>query len=88
MRLNYSVARILNAYWPKESPYSPHVIADFFLKAYEILRIRTNHFEIIGDSDQIRSFIYLSDIVRGLVSPAENDKVYIVNLGSDRGFTS
>jgi nucleoside-diphosphate-sugar epimerase len=82
--LDYSVARIFNAYGTRESPMSPHVIPDFVKKSYEYKKDPSRGFEIIGDGEQTRAYTWVEDIVEGLVLMAERDEAIgeAINLGT------
>jgi nucleoside-diphosphate-sugar epimerase len=80
--LKYSVARIFNAFGPRESLHYPHVIPDFIMKA-KACKEGSRDFEIIGDGLQTRSFIYIDDLVTGLIRLAEHKPLKeAINLGS------
>lgn len=84
--LEWSIARLFNVYGPLESLKSPHVIPEFFIKAYKILTGATKEFEIIGDGEQTRSFLFVDDAVEGLVRLAVTPKAAyeVFNLGTNR----
>jgi len=84
--LNGCAARVFNAYGPRESLRSPHVIPDFILKAFEC-KAGNRHFEILGDGKQTRSFLFVSDVVEGLIKLAESSSREAMNFGSTREIT-
>jgi GDP-D-mannose 3',5'-epimerase len=81
--LRACVARIFNAYGPRESLKSPHVIPEFIMKAFECKK-GSRTFEILGDGAQTRSFLFVSDAVEGLIRLAESGLSETVNFGSPR----
>jgi len=82
--LKVGTARIFNAYGPRESFRSPHVIPEFVKKAFELKAGKRTAFEVLGDGNQTRSFLYVSDAVSGLVKLAESDYCEAFNFGSDK----
>ncbi|MGA3406317.1 MAG: NAD-dependent epimerase/dehydratase family protein [Candidatus Bathyarchaeia archaeon] len=81
--LKVGTARIFNAYGPRESLRSPHVIPEFIQKAFELKRGKSA-FEVLGDGNQTRSFLYVRDAVSGLVKLAESDYCEVFNFGSEK----
>ena len=81
--LNASVARIFNAYGPRESLSSPHVVPEFIMKAFECKK-GNGTFEILGDGNQTRSFLFVTDAVEGLIRLAESGLTEPVNFGFPR----
>lgn len=81
--LGACVARIFNAYGPRESLRSPHVVPEFIMKAFECKK-GSRTFEILGDGTQTRSFLFVSDAVEGLIRLAESGLSEPVNFGSPR----
>lgn len=77
------MARLFNIYGPRESLRSPHVIPEFISKARDLKSGRTTTFEILGDGNQTRSFLYVSDAVSGLLKLAESNACETVNFGSE-----
>jgi len=84
--LEWSIARLFNIYGPFESLNEPHVIPEFFIKAYNILRGTTDVFEIVGDGNQTRSFLYVDDAVDALIAMMSHPKAMyeVFNIGTDR----
>lgn len=81
--LSIGIGRIFNAYGPRESLGSPHVITEFITKAFGCAR-GNRTFEILGDGNQTRTFLFVSDAVEGLIKLAESDASTPINLGSVR----
>jgi len=82
--LRVGTARIFNAYGPRESLRSPHVIPEFVKKAFELKAGKRAGFEVLGDGNQTRSFLYVQDAVSGLVKLAESDCCEAFNFGSEK----
>ncbi len=83
--LNIKIARLFNTYGPKMDLYDGRVITNF------IKEIKNDKpVQIYGDGSQTRSFCYIDDMIRGLVSfMSLEENVYSpVNIGnSDCEFT-
>ncbi|WP_375580223.1 NAD-dependent epimerase/dehydratase family protein [Marivirga tractuosa] len=72
--------RFFNVFGPRQRSDSPYsgVISIFMDKMIHNLPI-----QIYGDGEQIRDFIYVSDVVEGLIQAAESDlKCQVFNLGT------
>ena len=82
--LKVGTARIFNAYGPRESLRSPHVIPEFIQKAFELKAGKRTAFEVLGDGNQTRSFLYVRDAVSGLIKLAESESCEVFNFGSDK----
>lgn len=75
------ILRIFNAYGPQQSlPASHAPVVPRFL--YQVLT--GGSVVIFGDGSQTRDFVYVTDVVNGLVSAAANKSVpgHIINIGS------
>ena len=57
------IARIFNTYGPKMKPDDGRVVSNFILQA-----LRGEDLTIFGDGSQTRSFCFVEDMIRGLVS--------------------
>lgn len=82
--LEVKVARIFNTYGPKMHPNDGRVVSNFIVQALEGRNIT-----IFGDGQQTRSFCFVDDLVKGLVSLMESDRTFVgpVNLGNPHEFT-
>ncbi|GBF51544.1 nucleoside-diphosphate sugar epimerase [Leptospira ryugenii] len=77
------VIRIFNTYGPRMIPDDGRVVSNFIVQA-----IRGQDITIYGDGSQTRSFCYVDDLVRGIVSMMDQDHfIGPVNLGNDGEFT-
>ncbi|MEM4971315.1 MAG: NAD-dependent epimerase/dehydratase family protein [Sulfolobales archaeon] len=75
------IARIFNTYGPRLDPYSPYarVVTRFLIQA-----IRGEPITVHGDGSQTRSFTYVSDTVRALLTLVTCDKCSgVYNVGSE-----
>ena len=82
--LKVATARTFNAYGPRESVKSPHVIPEFIIKAFELRAGKRTCFGIMGDGNQTRSFLHVRDATRGLIKLAESDYCEAFNFGSEK----
>jgi UDP-glucuronate decarboxylase len=78
------VARIFNTYGPRMHPNDGRVVSNFIVQA-----LRGDAITIYGDGSQTRSFCYVTDLIRGLISLMDTaDEVTgPVNLGNPVEFT-
>ena len=78
------VARIFNTYGPRMHPNDGRVVSNFIVQALEGRPIT-----IYGDGSQTRSFCYVDDLVKGLISLMESsdDVTGPINLGNPTEFT-
>jgi UDP-glucuronate decarboxylase len=83
-KLQIKVARIFNTYGPRMHPNDGRVVSNFILQA-----LKGNNITIYGDGTQTRSFCYVSDLVRALISlMGTGDEVTgPVNVGNPNEFT-
>lgn len=78
------IVRIFNTYGPNMDLYDGRVIPDFCLKV-----LQNQPVEVFGDGSQTRSFTFVDDLVRGVLSLAgeEGLKGETVNIGNTNEFT-
>jgi UDP-glucuronate decarboxylase len=78
------VARIFNTYGPNMLPNDGRVVSNFIVQA-----LRSEDITIYGDGFQTRSFQYIDDLIRGLVSLMEQPNNFTgpVNIGNPKEFT-
>src|SRR3954470_11092388 len=76
------IARIFNTYGPRMRPNDGRAVPTFVRQALE-----GKPLTVFGDGTQTRSFCYVDDLIRGLVSLAESEEHLPVNLGNPREFT-
>lgn len=80
--IDVRIARIFNTYGPKMRPDDGRVIPNFITQA-----LKGEPLTIYGDGSQMRSFCYVSDMVKGLVKMMESDYHLPVNLGNPNEIT-
>lgn len=83
-KLNIKVVRIFNTYGPNMNRHDGRVVSNFIIQALE-----NNDITIFGDGSQTRSFCYVSDLIRGLISMMESKKSITgpINIGNPNEFT-
>lgn len=76
--LNIRIVRIFNTYGPRMDCDDGRVIVNFINQA-----ISSKPLTIFGDGSQTRSFCFVSDMVRGLISAMEKERTCgrVINLG-------
>ena len=76
--LDIRVARIFNTYGPRMSIHDGRVVTNFISQA-----LRNEPITIYGSGNQTRSFCFVSDLIRGLVSLFFTDEIFQpINLGN------
>src|SRR4051812_31971711 len=82
--LEIKVARIFNTYGPRMHPADGRVVSNFIVQA-----LKGQPITLYGDGSQSRSFCYVDDLVRGLISLMESPAGFTgpVNLGNPNEFT-
>ncbi len=78
-QLEIKVARIFNTYGPRMHPNDGRVVSNFIVQA-----LRGEDITLYGDGTQTRSFCYVDDLIRGLISlmASAPDFTGPVNLGN------
>ncbi len=77
------IVRIFNTYGPKMAENDGRVVSNFIVQA-----LRGEDLTMYGDGSQTRSFCYVDDLVRGIISLMNKDGLHNpVNLGNDGEFT-
>jgi len=74
--VNTGILRIFNTYGPRMRPGDGRVVSSFITQA-----LNGQALTIYGDGTQTRSFCYVDDLVRGVVSMIDSDEVGPINLG-------
>ncbi|HEY4278341.1 MAG TPA: UDP-glucuronic acid decarboxylase family protein [Conexibacter sp.] len=77
-----SIIRIFNTYGPRMRPHDGRAIPTFLRQALQDQAIT-----VFGDGSQTRSFCFVADLIRGIVSLAESDVHTPVNIGNPDEFT-
>lgn len=76
--------RIFNTYGPNMQPDDGRVVSNFILQA-----LKNRDITIYGDGSQTRSFMYVDDLVNGIMKVMDTDSTFTgpVNLGNPNEFT-
>jgi dTDP-glucose 4,6-dehydratase len=77
-----SIVRIFNTYGPRMRPHDGRAIPTFLRQA-----LQDKPLTVFGDGSQTRSFCYVDDEIRGLISLAESDVHLPVNIGNPDEYT-
>jgi dTDP-glucose 4,6-dehydratase len=75
--LNTRIVRIFNTYGPRMRMRDGRVVPNFIMQA-----LQGRQLTVYGKGTQTRSFLYIDDLVRGLLQLVEADYHLPVNLGS------
>lgn len=83
-QVRIKIARIFNTYGPRMHPNDGRVVSNFIVQA-----LQGNDITIYGDGSQTRSFCYVDDLLRGLMSlmDSPDDFTGPVNIGNPGEFT-
>ncbi len=82
-KVDIRLIRIFNTYGPRMLPDDGRVVSNFIVQA-----LKGNDITIYGDGSQTRSFCYVDDLVKGIISMMNQDGFLgPVNLGNDSEFT-
>jgi dTDP-glucose 4,6-dehydratase len=76
------IARIFNTYGPRMRPHDGRAVPTFVRQALEGAPIT-----VFGTGEQTRSFCYVDDLIRGIVTLTESGEHFPVNLGNPAEFT-
>lgn len=77
------IVRIFNTYGPRMAFDDGRVVSNFIIQA-----LKNNPITVYGDGSQTRSFCYVDDMVAGLVTMMEQDRLTgPINLGNPGEFT-
>jgi dTDP-glucose 4,6-dehydratase len=71
------IVRIFNTFGPRMRPHDGRAIPTFLRQA-----LTDKPLTVFGDGSQTRSFCFVDDLIRGLVSLAESDVHEPVNIGN------
>ena len=75
--INAGIVRIFNTYGPNMDPYDGRVVSTFIRQA-----LKSEPFTVFGDGSQTRSFCYIDDLVRGIMSMGAGNQPGPINLGN------
>ena len=82
--MDIKVIRIFNTYGPRMHPNDGRVVSNFIIQA-----LKNEDISVYGDGSQTRSFCYVDDLVKGIVSMMNTPKGFTgpVNLGNPNEMT-
>ena len=80
--VNIAIARIFNTYGPRMLENDGRVVSNFIVQA-----LNGESLTIYGDGKQTRSFCYIDDQVRGLISLMESGEAGPINIGNPNEYT-
>lgn len=82
--ISIKIIRIFNTYGPNMHPQDGRVISNFIMQA-----LHNEDITIYGDGMQTRSFMYVDDLLEGMLRFIKADKSFIgpLNLGNPNEFT-
>jgi nucleoside-diphosphate-sugar epimerase len=80
--LDVRIVRIFNTYGPRMRPDDGRVVTNFLVQA-----LTGQPLTIYGDGTQTRSFCYVDDEVRGLLTLLDGPVTFPVNIGNPNEFT-
>jgi dTDP-glucose 4,6-dehydratase len=75
--INVGIVRIFNTYGPRMRPHDGRVITTFIAQA-----LTGDPLTVYGDGSQTRSYCYVDDLIRGLVSMIDSTETGPINLGT------
>ena len=83
-KLRIKVARIFNTYGPRMHPNDGRVVSNFIVQA-----LKGEDITLYGSGEQTRSFCYVDDLVRGLMSLMDSPDTVTgpINMGNPGEFT-
>jgi dTDP-glucose 4,6-dehydratase len=74
---NVGIVRIFNTYGPRMRAHDGRVISTFIAQA-----LNDDPLTIYGDGSQTRSYCYVDDLIRGIVSMVDSTETGPINLGT------
>jgi dTDP-glucose 4,6-dehydratase len=74
---NVGIVRIFNTYGPRMRPHDGRVISTFIAQA-----LNGDPLTVYGDGSQTRSYCYVDDLIRGIVSMIDSTETGPINLGT------
>ena len=80
--INTRIMRIFNTYGPRMRSDDGRVISNFIIQALE-----GKPLTIYGEGKQTRSFCYVDDLIKGMISLMDSDIYTPVNIGNPEQFT-
>ena len=82
--LNIKIARIFNTYGPNMALNDGRVVSNIILQS-----LNGDNITIYGNGNQTRSFMYIDDLIKGLILLMNSDKNFVnpINLGNPNEIT-
>jgi UDP-glucuronate decarboxylase len=80
--LEVRIIRIFNTYGPRMDPNDGRVISNFLTQA-----MQGEPLTVYGDGKQTRSFCYVDDLIRGMISLMDSEHTGPVNVGNPGEYT-
>ncbi|MBN1989177.1 MAG: SDR family oxidoreductase [Bacteroidales bacterium] len=82
--VNIKILRIFNTYGPRMSQNDGRVVSNFIIQA-----LKNQDITIFGDGSQTRSFMYVTDLIEGMISmmATPNNITGPINIGNPVEFT-
>lgn len=82
-KVDIRIIRIFNTYGPRMAKNDGRVVSNFIVQS-----LKNEDITIYGDGSQTRSFCYVDDLVRGMITLMEQDNFMgPVNVGNDGEYT-
>ena len=81
-KMRTGMVRIFNTYGPRLQPNDGRVISNFMMQA-----LSGQPLTVYGEGQQTRSFCYVSDLIRGIVSLAKSGEPLPTNIGNPSEWT-
>ena len=79
---NIGIVRIFNTYGPRLDRFDGRVVSNFVCQA-----LRGDDLTVYGDGSQTRSFCYVDDEIRGIISLLDSGQTGPINIGNPAEFT-
>jgi dTDP-glucose 4,6-dehydratase len=76
-KANAGIIRIFNTYGPNMDPFDGRVVSTFIRQA-----LANEPLTVFGDGSQTRSFCFIDDLIRGIVSMGLSNQQGPINLGN------
>ena len=81
-KVDIRVVRIFNTYGPRMQLNDGRVVSNFIIQA-----LKNKNITVYGSGDQTRSFCYVDDLIKGLISLMNSEYIGPVNIGNPDEFT-
>lgn len=81
-KTKHGMVRIFNTYGPRMNPQDGRVVINFLVQA-----LQSKPLTVYGDGQQTRSFCYVDDLIKGIITYASLDETEPVNIGNEQEFT-